>query len=263
MPLARAPGHRFTNVSALTHTETPAANRSAPTLTASVILPVHNQADHIGEIVASYLDVLSRLPQPVELILVTNACSDASTSICATLADNHRQVRSIDLAEGGWGRAVRAGLAEAAGDLLCYTNAARTTRESLVLALNYAFVYPSSVIKANRRVRDSPFRRLGSLLYNLECRVLFDLPTWDINGTPKVFPRAFDRLLALTRDDDLIDAEFAIVCQQQDYPEIELPIRTTPRHGGETTTNLRSAMCLYLGAYRLRRQLGVGRASAP
>ena len=45
-------------------------------------------------------------------------------------------------------------------------------------------------MKANRKIRDNWRRRLGSLLYNLECRALFDLANWDINGTPKVFPRA-------------------------------------------------------------------------
>jgi hypothetical protein len=54
-------------------------------------------------------------------------------------------------------------------------------------------------VKANRKIRDHWSRRLGSLLYNLECRALFDLSVWDVNGTPKVFPRSCDRAAQLTR----------------------------------------------------------------
>jgi hypothetical protein len=121
--------------------------------------------------------------------------------------------------------------------------------------LAYALAYPDAVLKANRRIRASFQRRLGSLLYNLECRMLFDLPIWDINGTPKVFPRSFGRLLELQADDDLIDAEFAVACKQEDYPVIEVPILATTRHGGRSTTNYRSAVHMYVGAYKMHRSL--------
>jgi hypothetical protein len=117
--------------------------------------------------------------------------------------------------------------------------------------LAYAGAYPNVVIKANRKIRESWRRRLGSLLYNLECRALFDLSNWDINGTPKVFPRAFDKLIQLTRDDDLIDAEFSMICRKETYPIIEVPIFSSRRHGGRSTTNYRSALRLYWGAYQL------------
>jgi hypothetical protein len=119
--------------------------------------------------------------------------------------------------------------------------------------LVYSIVYPTVVLKANRRIRESFQRRLGSLLYNLECRALFDLSVWDINGTPKIFPRSFEKLLQLTRDDDLIDLEFNIVCKDEGYPVLEVPILATERRSGRSTTNLHSAIDMYTGAYRLAR----------
>jgi hypothetical protein len=92
-------------------------------------------------------------------------------------------------------------------------------------------------------------------LYNLQCRSLFAMPYWDINGTPKVFPRQFKRLLLLSRDDDLIDLEFNVVCREEEYPVVEVPILTTRRRGGRSTTGLRSAFRLYVGAFRLWRSL--------
>jgi hypothetical protein len=80
--------------------------------------------------------------------------------------------------------------------------------------------------------------------------MLFDLACWDVNGTPKVFPRSCSRLLSLTREDDLIDLEFNVVARDARYPLIEMPIVATTRHGGRSTTNLRAAARMYWGAVR-------------
>lgn len=220
----------------------------------SIVLPIHDQEDHVEGMVRSYLVALAPLPRRHELVLVTNGCRDRSPETCAQLAEDEPTVRHVDLAASGWGRAVKAGLAASRGDLLCYTNAARTTPEILVVMLAYALAYSEVVLKANRRVRESRRRRLGSLLYNLESRALFDLSVWDINGTPKIFPRSFGKLLELERDDDLIDLEFNLVCRRESYPVIEVPILATVRRGGKSTTGYRSALRMYLGAYGLWRE---------
>ena len=221
----------------------------------SIILPVYNQADHIGEVVAEYQATLASLRNPYELILVPNASRDASEEVCRGLAERNANVRTLVSERGGWGRAVRLGLREARGDILCYTNSARTSAQNLGLLLLVAARSPDTVVKANRRIRESWRRRLGSLLYNLECRALFDLPYWDINGTPKVFPREFSKLLALRRNDDLIDLEFHVICRREGYPMLEVPIFSSRRHGGSSTTRLRSALKMYWGVVQMRRAL--------
>ncbi len=218
----------------------------------SIVLPVRNQADHIGPILEEYERVLDRLESPYEMLLVVNASGDTTARVCRDLAVAKPSRRVLESDRGGWGLAVKLGLAAAKGDLLCYTNSARTRAEDLSLLLLYARAYPNTVVKANRKIRDSFLRRLGSLIYNLECRALFDLSNWDINGTPKVFPRQFERLLALERDDDLIDLEFHVVCRREGYPVIEVPTLSARRHGGRSTTRLPSAVRMYLGAIRLR-----------
>ncbi len=56
------------------------AATGAPAL--SIVLPVHNQADHIGAVVDGYVHALSRIAVAgYELVLVANACSDASAEV--------------------------------------------------------------------------------------------------------------------------------------------------------------------------------------
>lgn len=222
----------------------------------SVVLPVHNQADHITTVVRAYQAALSAAAIDHEIILVENASTDGSFAACTSLANGPGStVRVLHEDRGGWGRAVRLGLREARGGVLCYTNSARTTPDELALMVRYALANPDVVVKANRKIRESWVRRLGSLLYNIECRVLFDLPSWDINGTPKVFGRSLDALANLKRDDDLIDLEFVVACRRADYPLLEVPVASSPRHGGRSTTGYLSALRLYVGAFKLSRDL--------
>jgi len=220
----------------------------------SIVLPVCNQADHIERVVDEYDTVLSgALRIRREFILVVNGSHDSSHQTCADVARKHSDVRVVQTADRGWGLAVKIGLAEARGDVLCYTNSARTSGRDLALVLLHAVLDPHVVVKASRKIRDSGWRRIGSLIYNLECRALFDLANWDVNGTPKAFPRSFDKLLALTRSDDLIDLEFNIICRRENYPIIEVPIFSRLRHGGRSTTNLKTAWKLYWGSFALWR----------
>ena len=220
----------------------------------SIVLPVYNQADHLERVVRAYVQALESAAVAHELVLVVNGCSDASPALAADLARAHPSVRTITSDRSGWGHAVRLGVASARGALVAYTNAARTSPPDLVQAVRLAMNNPGVIVKANRRIRESVVRRLGSVLYNFECRMLFDLACWDVNGTPKVFPRSCTRLLSLTRDDDLIDLEFTVVARDERYPLIEVPIVATTRHGGRSTTNLRAAVRLYWSAVRFWRQ---------
>ena len=63
----------------------------------------------------------------------------------------------------------------------------------------------------------------------MECGPHFDVSNWDINGTPKVFPRRFTERLGLTCDGDLVDLEFNVICRHEGYPMVEVPIFS--RHG--------------------------------
>lgn len=227
----------------------------------SIIVPAYNQADHIESVLSEYLVGLRRLNKKFELIVVPNNCRDATEAVCLRLAESNPELKVFSTPIGGWGHAVRFGLERARGELICYTNLARTKLEELLLMLVYAQVMPGSVVKANRKIRDNIKRRIGSLIYNLECRTLFDLSNWDVNGTPKIFPRECSKLFQLKEDGDLIDAEFCLICRRENYPMIEVPIFSTKRHGGRSTTKFGSAFKMYFGALRLWKNLRDGRSN--
>jgi hypothetical protein len=118
--------------------------------------------------------------------------------------------------------------------------------------LELALAGRENVVKATRLIRESWMRRLGSTLYNIQFRLLFRYPVWDVNGTPKVLPRSVFETIPITRDDDLIDAEIIANCSKYKVRVIEVPVRMTARLSGRSTTNVMSALRMFKGLYKLR-----------
>ncbi len=221
----------------------------------SIILPLYNQAEHIDYIVDEYKKTLDKEGISYEVLLIINASKDDSYSKAIEMTGSLPAFRVFNLDKGGWGRAVRYGIEKAQGNLICYTNSARTNPADLAMILRYAGVNKDNVIKANRIVRDSFLRKLGSVIFNLEYRFLFRFPVWDVNGTPKVFPAKILKSMDIISKGDLIDAEVMAICARQKVMLIEIPIRVHTRISGKSTTGIMSAIKMYWGLLRLRRML--------
>jgi glycosyltransferase involved in cell wall biosynthesis len=216
----------------------------------SIVLPFYRQARDVAEIVTRLGFQLLQMDLEHEFLLVPNGPDDGTRQSCTRIAAIMRNAIVV-VAERTVGAAVRAGIASASGDLVCYTNSARTQPNDLRRAVIEALRSPDTIVKAVRLTRDSKIRRLGSLLFNIECNMLFDVNSSDVNGTPKIFPKSCVGLLNLTRNDDLIDLEFMWTCRRFNYQIIELPIDETPRFSGHSTSSYMTALRLYWGAYRM------------
>ncbi|HVA21510.1 MAG TPA: glycosyltransferase [Candidatus Micrarchaeia archaeon] len=226
-----------------------------------MVVPVRNQADHIETVVAGYSRALTGVSH--ELLLVVNGSRDDSLNACRRAAAA-AEAGSISVIESrpGWGSAVLAGLRAGTGDILGYTNSARTAPGDLRLGVDLACsdVAASVLVKATRRYRKSMVRRAGSLLFNLEARLLLGLMTWDVNGTPKLFSRAIYRQLALSEQGDLLDVEVMAACERHGVRIVGFDTDQTSRAGGRSSTSLLSAMKLYVACARLARRADPDRA---
>lgn len=227
----------------------------------SVVLPCRNQADHIGTVLERYFAPLDATGCPYELVVVPNACTDDTMAIVRHLAGRDPRVVVAENPAGGWGLSVLTGLRAAHGAILCYTNSARTDPAHIPALLDLYDRHRPCVAKVTRVRRGAPLREFGSWLYNLESRLLFGLPTWDVNGTPKIFARELFETLQPAQAGDLLDLEFLSGAARLGIPIMELPVEGFTRHGGRSSTNLGSAWKMYTGAVALRRTLPRRRGS--
>lgn len=217
----------------------------------SVVLPLYKQVAHVEHLYKVYTENLDSLNAPWELLFIVNGYDDGAFDKLNSI-NKLDCVKVIRLEKGGWGRAVKFGMAQATGKYLCYTNSARTEIADLLMILNYALVNDNNMVKATRIIREKMIRKVGSTLYNMECRMLFKVPIWDVNGTPKVIPQKVYQQLNITSDDDLIDAEIVIKCVRNKVSIIEIPVVSTTRISGSSTTNFLSAYKMYSGLFRFK-----------
>ncbi|MBP6731631.1 MAG: glycosyltransferase [Chitinophagales bacterium] len=221
----------------------------------SVILPIYNQSEQLDFLFEQYTTRLPELNVGWELLFIVNGSKDDSYEKAQRLAAKNPNVIVHNLQLGGWGRAVKFGLAQAKGELVCYTNSARTTIDDLMLILTYGLANDKTVIKTTRVIRESFTRKIGSILYNYENRMLLGTPLWDVNGTPKVVPAKYLKDINLISDGDLIDAELMARIYRNQVQIVEILILSTKRIGGRSTTSFKSAWKMYKGLFELRNKL--------
>ena len=77
----------------------------------------------------------------------------------------------------------------------------------------------------------------------------------DVNGTPKLFPRALLDNLRLGEDGDLLDLELMALVSRMGMPVVDLVVEGFARHGGKSTTTMKSAVRMYWGALGLHRRM--------
>ena len=214
----------------------------------SVVLPVQNQADHIVEVIRTYIAALTPIVDSFELVPVLNASSDASQSLIAECFGDDDRVRTMTTDVAGWGNAVLLGITAARGAHVCYTNSSRTTGDELLQVVHAHNASLHTLTKAQRTARRPWYRAVGSWLYNLEAQILFGVSAGDINGTPKIATRETLASIPLTERGDFVDLELLYRCRQRGIPVKSVPMSARARLGGRSTTGLKTAISLLTGA---------------
>ena len=93
--------------------------------TVSVLMAVHNGADFIQK----KLESLLALDYPAELrqiLVISDGSTDATETIAASFAD--RGVKLVRVPHGGKASALNAGLAQASGDIIFFTDVRQMTK---------------------------------------------------------------------------------------------------------------------------------------
>src|SRR5689334_4810338 len=88
--------------------------RGAPIRSISAVLPAHNEAANLTQVIEGTLDALVDVAPSFELIVVDDGSTDATRRIAQELAASHPGVRVLHHARQlGYGSALREGVAAA------------------------------------------------------------------------------------------------------------------------------------------------------
>ena len=205
----------------------------------SVIVPVYNSAAFISETCRELVDYLGKLEEEYELLFVDDGSRDNTGSILEEFVERHPRVFLIrNGTNRGKGYSVRAGMNQAQGDLLVFTDAdlayppteigkiVQTLGEGADLAI------ATRVAPASRFIMSPEFfgyiytRHLGSRLFNSLVRRVLGLSIHDTQAGLKGFNRKakeiiFDRQ---TLEGFTFDVELIYIAQKFGLTVREVPV---------------------------------------
>ncbi|HZF30492.1 MAG TPA: glycosyltransferase [Gammaproteobacteria bacterium] len=212
---------------------------------ASIVVPVLNEADNLGELLDRCLNVGRALRCDFELIIVDDGSTDASPAIVQAASERDpRHVVSVRLNRNyGQHAAVLAGFAQARGDVVVTLDGDLQNPPEAIPALLAGIEEGCDIVGAVRRRReDSWFRRTGSRLMN-----------WLMARATGVYSRDYGCMLRAYRR-EIVDAVLACGERGPYVPALansfaarvgETIVEHAERHAGKSKYRAWSLLNLY------------------
>ena len=193
----------------------------------SVVIPAHNEADHIRGLLEAF-SVFSG----VELIVAEDASTDGTQNIVQEFATRNNNVvlSSCDTLTGK-GAAVKRGLKLAKGDVLGFIDGDGSIHPKELMRVAATIDDGADLAVGSRDLRTSVIvrpqplsRRVSGSIYSLLARALLDTHIKDFQCGCKVFRRDLWNSLTITCDGFGFDTELIAKAHKEGFVIIEVPI---------------------------------------
>ena len=203
----------------------------------SVFFPAYNEEGNIKKITETAVKFLNGCKFPWEIIIVDDGSTDKTYEISASLAKTNPKIKVIHQANGGYGLALRTGIANAKYEWIAYMDSDG----------QFDFLEMAKFIDQTENVdavwgyrlqrQDSFLRSIFSAGWNLSTRLLLDLDLKDINCGFKIFRRDILQKippLVSTRG-AMINPELAIKIKNSGFKISEVGVNHFSRKSGKST----------------------------
>lgn len=211
----------------------------------SIILPAHNEAENLSEVLIDLKETVSGAGIPSEIIVVNDGSTDNTKEVLQSLKKEISQLKIIDIENnGGYGNAIIQGMNAARGDILAFMDSDGQARSADLMRLYGELIDKDIDLCKGVRMRRSEgiIRRLISKAYNLLFRIMFHVNSGDIDGGPVVFTKRFYETVNLASKDFFIDAEILIKARRNNFSMSEIPVIPLERKKGKSTVNFSNSL---------------------
>ena len=205
----------------------------------SLVVPCFNEEEVLANTVHRLVRSFVRTNTKLEVVLVDNGSADRTgQAIDGLIAEGLPVVKNVVKINEGYGNGVLSGLRCCRGRLVGFTTAdGQVDSEEVVKLYEVAAgARTPCLVKVRRRFRmDGLTRKVVSIIYNISINLLFGgLGSIDINGNPKILPRAFVDRMNLQSKDWFLDAEIMLKAKKLNLKVLEFNVLGQMREGGSS-----------------------------
>jgi len=221
--------------------------------------PAYNEEENVAETVRRALDEVGPLVDgSIEVLVVDDGSTDRTPQLADALAADDARVRVHHQPNRGYGGALRAGFANASGELIGFSDGDLQfdLREfsRLLDRLDDPSKQPvDAVIGYRLKRRDPPHRIFIAKTYNFIASIVFGLRVRDIDCAMKLFRREVFDGLPLTTDSPFLSAELLIKLRARGERIAQVGVTHYPRAAGTNTgASFRKILRTFRDIARLR-----------
>jgi glycosyltransferase involved in cell wall biosynthesis len=216
----------------------------APALT--VVLPAHNEAGMLEDSVREVATGLRERGQSFEIVVVENGSTDDTAAIANRLAGEFPELRALSLPEADYGRALRAGLLAAVGDVVVNFDVDFCDLGFLdrAVPLVEAPDGPAVVVGSKRSAGSDDTRnwqrRLVTNVFSSLLRYGFGLTVSDTHGVKAMRREAVAPLARHCRfGQDLFDTELILRAERSGLRSAEVPVEVIEKRPARSSIGAR------------------------
>ena len=235
----------------------------------SVVIPAYNEQERLKRFVPGIVKFLQSKGQPFEIIVVNDGSHDDTAKVTRELSNGFPMLRLIDLNPNrGKGGAVKAGMLDARGEFLLFTDADQSTpitevekllpkleREGFDIAIGSRAV-PGALVEQPQVWYRALAGRLFGVGQKIFCiRGLYDtqcgFKAMKHDVAQKIFPQ-------VTSNSAIFDMEMLAVATREGYRVAEIAVQWVHDPDTRIPYNLRRAINIWLELFRINRAQKIG-----
>jgi len=195
----------------------------------SILIPAYNIEETIELVVVHAQKMGKSIAKKLEIVVVDDGSTDTTPQILKTLQKKIPELRIVTHQQNqGYGMSIKdlyyAGTMEW---LLTLPGDDQIEPDEAKKLVPYADRYGMILGKRKKR-GDHLFRIIQSKTYNALLKVLFNIPTTDVN-TIRLMKQEIMKNVTLTMTSPFVDAELVLKTNRLHYPILEVEIEHKPR----------------------------------
>jgi glycosyltransferase involved in cell wall biosynthesis len=214
---------------------------SAPRPRLTFFFPAYNEQENVeGTVERALADIGPLVGGSLEVLIVDDGSTDRTPELADALAESHPEVRVHHQPNRGYGGALKAGFANARGELVCFSDGDLQfdlkEMHRLLDRLHDGEKKPVDAVIGYRIKRRDPAHRVFiAKTYNAIVSVLFGLRVRDIDCAMKLFRREALEGLLLEADGPFLSAELLIKLRALGVRMAQVGVNHYPRAAGTNT----------------------------